>query len=63
MKTLKTLYLLISLCLLSSLSMLAQPGPGGGGDDTPTPLGGVVLLVAAGAALGAKQLYKKEKEQ
>ena len=44
--------------------MLAQPsggGPGGGGDPD-VPLGGIELLIAAGALFGAKKWFDKSKK-
>lgn len=46
---------------LLSLSLSAQPAPPGGGNQ-PAPLGGIALLAAAGAALGAKKVYDQKKE-
>ncbi len=50
MKTIFTLGL-----LAMGLSLYAQPMP-----PTPTPIGGIALLAAAGVALGAKKLYDKK---
>ena len=60
-----------TVILLFSVSMfcLAQSGPGGAGDNPDIPRagipidGGLSLLLAAGAGLGAKHLAKKRKEK
>ncbi len=56
MNTLKKLSLIAFLAL--SFSAMAQPAPPGNGQ--PAPLGGIVLLAAAGAAYGAKKAYDKK---
>lgn len=52
--------LLLSLFLLTSglLSAQAPPPPG---SANPSPLGGVALLAAAGAAYGAKKAYDRQR--
>ena len=50
--------------LVISFSSYAQPtggGPGGGGDPD-VPLGGIELLIAAGALFGAKKWFDKSKK-
>lgn len=48
---------ILTLFLLLTLSAYAQPAPPGGG-NAPVPLdGGIVLLLAAGAAYGGR-MYK-----
>jgi hypothetical protein len=59
MKTLRISVLV--LFLLTGLSLCAQPAPPG--SNNPAPLGGIALLAAAGAALGAKKLYDQKKDQ
>ena len=62
MKFLKLVFILI--CFLTSTALLAQPtggGPGGGGDPD-VPLGGIELLIAAGALFGAKKWFDKSKK-
>ena len=56
--------IVITLILTSSL-LFAQPGagdPNGGGKpgSNPVPLGGVEILIAAGALLGAKKVFNKK---
>ena len=48
-----TLAFTLSVCTLS-----AQPG----NPNNPTPQPGIVLLVAAGAAYGAKKMYDQKEE-
>ena len=50
---------------LVSLASFAQPGGGGpgGGGDPDVPLGGIELLIAAGAAFGAKRWFDKSKKK
>lgn len=56
-------FLIISLCVFSVVAF-AQPGPPGdpGGDPDDVPLGGIELLIAAGAAFGAKKWFDKSKK-
>jgi len=55
-KYIASLILLLSLILLSSPSLIAQP-PGFDDDVEDTPIdGGVSLLVAAGAGYGIKKI-------
>jgi len=49
--------ILVSLFLVSSLCLRAQPD----NPNNPTPLPGIALLVAAGAAFGAKRIYDTKK--
>ena len=64
--------LAITVLLLSVSGIYAQPGPPpGGGGSTPScwpppcvPIdGGISLLIAAGAAYGAKKLYDARASQ
>lgn len=58
----KSLIPFFTLLLLSfSLNLSAQPAPPGGGGQ-PAPLGGLAILAAAGAAIGAKKAYDKNQE-
>lgn len=43
--------------------LAAQPGGGGpgGGGDPDVPLGGIELLIAAGALFGAKKAFNRKK--
>lgn len=54
----KKIYL-FALLLIGS-SVFAQPDPPNG---NPAPLPGVILLVAAGAAVGAKAIQKSKSNQ
>lgn len=51
------------LFVLLSTSLFAQPGGGGpgGGGDPDVPLGGIEILIAAGALLGAKKTFDRRK--
>ena len=60
MKNIKTLLTLSFIC--SALYLSAQPELPNGG-NAPAPLPGLVLLAAAGAAVGAKALHNKKKEE
>lgn len=57
---------LVALFIFLSSTLIAQPtggGPGGGGNpDNPVPIGGIELLIAAGAILGIKKVYKGVKK-
>lgn len=55
----KNLTLLAVLLLSGASSLMAQPAP----PVDPTPLPGIALLMAAGAALGGKKLYDSKKAQ
>ena len=55
----KFAFLIISLCLFS-LVACAQPGDPGG--DPDVPLGGIELLIAAGALFGGKKWLDKSKK-
>ena len=57
---LKTLVLLLFLSLLLSPVLLAQPGDPGG--DPDVPLGGIELLIAAGALFGARKWFDRSKK-
>lgn len=55
----------LTICfLLLSITVLAQPGGGGPCPNPPCtppiPIGGVELLLIAGAALGVRKLTRKE---
>jgi len=53
---------IILVIFFASIAMLgvAQPGdPGGGGK--PVPIGGIEILIAAGAALGVRSLVRSKK--
>jgi len=60
----KKLVYTIAIALGVSFAADAQPSQGNPG-GAPTPIGGVALLVAAGAALGGKKAYDayKNKEE
>ena len=61
----KKLSLAIFFLVLISSGVFSQPtggGPGGGGDPD-VPLGGIELLIAAGAAFGAKKWFDKNKKK
>lgn len=61
----KRLKLAILFLVVNVYCAYAQPtggGPGGGGDPD-VPLGGIELLIAAGAAFGAKRWFDKNKKQ
>ncbi len=51
------------ICIASFAA--AQPGGGGpgGGTDPDAPLGGIELLIAAGALFGAKKALDKKKSK
>lgn len=56
--------LAIVFLVLVSAAALAQPtggGPGGGGDPN-VPLGGIEILIAAGALFGAKKWLDRSKK-
>jgi hypothetical protein len=56
--------LFFSLILVGSFVIaIAQPGGGGDpGGGQPVPLGGIELLLAAGAALGVKRIVSRNKK-
>lgn len=51
----------LTLALGLGVTAYAQPGQGNPG-QSPTPIGGVSLLIAAGAALGGKKAYDAYKK-
>lgn len=53
------------LFALLSIGAFAQPGGGGpgGGGDPDVPLGGVEILIVAGALLGAKKAFDQRKNR
>lgn len=51
--------LLIAVCLLGVTYVYAQPVP----PNAPTPFGALEALLASGAALGVRKLYKKAKDR
>jgi hypothetical protein len=51
--------ILIASMLLMGVGLMAQPD----NPPPPTPLPGIALLVAAGAALGAKKVYDSRKSE
>ena len=53
-------FLVTALFTLFSVVCFAQPGDPGG--DPDVPLGGIELLIAAGAAFGAKKWLDKNKK-
>jgi hypothetical protein len=62
--------LIVGLALMCSVSAFSQldPNSGSGGSgadgDPDAPIdGGVSLLIAAGAAAGARKIYKNKKEK
>ena len=59
MKSIRIAY--IAGLLLLSFCAMAQPGPPPPPGDGDAPIGGIEILLVAGAALGIKKLYKKEK--
>lgn len=54
----KKYFLTLAFFTLSVCALSAQPD----NPIAPTPLPGVALLVAAGAAYGAKKMYDKKEE-
>lgn len=54
-----SVFIFLVLCVVTGL--LAQPGDPGG--DPDVPLGGIELLIAAGAAFGAKKWFDKHKKK
>ena len=46
---------------LISIGVHAQPGGGGPGGDPDVPLGGIEILIAAGAILGTKKVLDQRK--
>jgi len=57
---LKFIVLLVFVSLSLTLVVNAQPGDPGG--DPDVPLGGIELLIAAGALFGAKKWFNKSKK-
>ena len=58
-------FLLAGIFLFVTFLTVAQPtggGPGGGADPD-VPLGGIELLIAAGAAFGAKKWFDKTRKK
>ncbi|HMQ00993.1 MAG TPA: hypothetical protein PKC24_14530 [Cyclobacteriaceae bacterium] len=50
----------ISFYLLLTVGAFAQPGGGGGpGAGEPVPIGGIEVLIAMGALLGTRRLFKQ----
>jgi hypothetical protein len=58
---LKTLVLVLYFSVFYTLTLFAQPGDPGG--DPDVPLGGIELLIAAGAMFGAKKWFDKGKNR
>lgn len=56
----KTFKITFVLAMLVSLDLAAQPAPPS--SDNPAPLPGLIILAAAGAAVGAKKVYDQKKE-
>lgn len=59
---------LVAFFIFLSSLLAAQPtggGPGGGGDpnNNPVPLGGIELLLVAGALFGAKKAFDQKKNK
>ena len=57
--------LVVFFVFISSI-LAAQPGggdPNGGGKPGHVPLGGIELLIAAGALFGAKKAFDKNKSK
>lgn len=57
----KKIFLIATLAFMAT-GLEAQPNEGNP-NFSPTPLGGVVLLVAAGAAYGGKKAYDAWREK
>lgn len=55
--------LIFLILLTSSVLVIAQPfpGPGGPPPPNPVPIGGIELLVTAGALLGARRMFTSRK--
>lgn len=62
MKIMRNTILTLGFVVAGALALEAQPNQGNPG-GAPTPIGGVALLVAAGAALGGKKLYDANKKE
>jgi len=58
---LKSIILLVFVFFSHSLVLNAQPGDPGG--DPDVPLGGIELLIVAGALFGAKKWLSKNKKE
>lgn len=61
-KTIKIFGMLLLTCMLTGISYVASADDEEGFDEVPID-GGVSLLIAAGAAYGAKKLYHVKKKQ
>lgn len=62
MNDMKKIRIFLSLTMIGgALSLSAQPTPPD--SNNPAPLPGLVLLAAAGAALGAKKVYDKKRSE
>jgi hypothetical protein len=61
------LFLFLLLTIVSSAGVPPPPPPGTGPSCWPPPCipidGGITLLMAAGAAYGAKKIYSKKKRE
>ncbi len=51
---------IVFFCILS-VSLFAQPGDPGGGQEPDIPIQGLAWLLIAGAALGIKKIWDKHK--
>jgi hypothetical protein len=56
------LVLVIVFSLISFVA-LAQPGDPGGGGNPTVPISGIEILIAAGAALGLRSFFSKNKSK
>ena len=54
-------FLTLLIIVIAIFSALAQPGDPGG--DPDVPISGLEILIAAGAALGAKKIYDSSKKK
>ncbi len=54
-------FLLVPVFCLCSMSVFGQPSNPSGDPDT-VPIGGIEILIAAGAALGIKKLISAKKK-
>ena len=59
MKSWLRIFILLVILFMSQ-QLFAQPGDPGG--DPDAPLGGIELLIAAGALFGAKKWFEKSKK-
>jgi len=62
MKKLRSFFLL-GLVFFQVSPLFAQPGVGDPTNGNPTPISGIEILLLAGAALGVRRLYTKNKKQ